>query len=201
MAEWEEKLPPLVREKLARIGKPTPEEKEMMKDTEQLNFLLSEFYKGQLDSEGLWERLKGYKDQGKGSLLKEAQIKLIDSLRLGSAPAEFQKRKEGILAIETLKEAPNTSVLEPTLDSIEELQRRYRDEMQQAYNNLRAQVERNPRLRVEQVKQGQTTVIMQLSVDEAVKRNPQWQNFLSQHERRYGQEFAKITERLKMEVK
>jgi len=32
MSEWEEKLPPIMREKLARIGEITPEEKARMKD-------------------------------------------------------------------------------------------------------------------------------------------------------------------------
>ena len=201
MAEWEEKLPPLIREKLARIGKVTPEEKERMKGSEQLDSILSEFYKGQLDSEGLWKRLKEYKEQGKESLLKEAQMKLVNSISLGNAVADFQKRKGGILAIETLKEDQNTSVLELSLNSLEVLQRRYGEEMQRAHNALKAKVERNSQLRMEQVKQGQTTVIIQLSVEEVVKRNPEWQDFLSRHEKRYGQEFAKAIERLKTEVK
>ena len=107
MAEWEEKFPPLIREKLARIGKVTPEEKERMQGSEQLDSILSEFYKGQLDSEGLWKRLKEYKEQGKESLLKEAQMKLVNSISRGNAVADFQKRKGGILAIETLKEDQN----------------------------------------------------------------------------------------------
>lgn len=201
MGDWKNDLPPIVKDKLARIGEATPEEKQRMKDSERLNSLLSEFYRGRLNSEGLWKRIKELRDKGKGHLLNEAQISLIDSLTLRSAAVEFQKRREGMLAIETLKEDQNTSILELELNSIEGLQKRYRDEMQQAYDNLRAQVERNPQLRMQEVKQGQTTVVMQLSVDEAVKRSSQWQDFLSRHETRYGQEFAKLIERLKMKVK
>ena len=73
--------------------------------------------------------------------------------------------------------------------------------MQQAYNNLKAQVERNPQLRMQQVKQDEATVVMQLSVDEAVKASSEWKNFISYHEKRYSQEFAKATEKLKKEVK
>jgi hypothetical protein len=201
MTEWEEKLPPIVREKLAKVGEPTPEEKEQMKDLEQLNSLLSKFYKGELDPEGLWRRLKEYRGEGKGYLLKEAQIKLMDSLSLGSAPGEFQKRKQGILAVESLKEEQNTPLLELHLNSIEGLQRRHKDEMEQAYNSLKMQVEGNPQLRMQQVKQGQTTIVMQLTVDEAIKINPEWKSFMIEHERRYSQEFAKVIERLKMEAK
>ena len=48
MSEWEEKLPPIMREKLARIGEITPEEKARMKDLDQLTSLLSGFYKGEI---------------------------------------------------------------------------------------------------------------------------------------------------------
>ena len=99
MAEWQEKLPPITRERLARVGETTPEEKQRMKDYEWLDSLISEFYKGQLDPEGLWKRLKEYGHVGKGHLLKEAQTKLMDSLSLGSAAAEFQQRRDGLLAM------------------------------------------------------------------------------------------------------
>jgi len=201
MGDWEDKLSPLARERLARIGDATPEEKEKLKGSEQLHSLLSEFYKGQLDSEGLWRGLRDYRENGKGYLLIEAQMKLIDSIGMASSAAEFQRRKEGVLAIETLKEEQNTSVLEPGMNLIEDLQRRYEEEKQQAYNNLKARIEKNPELRMQQVKQGQNMVITQLSVDEAVKRNPQWQEFLIHHERIYDQEFAKLIDRLKTEVK
>ncbi len=201
MTDWEEKLPPIVRERLAKAGELTSEEKERMKDSERLDSLLSEFYTEELTSEGLWTALKEYGDQGKGQLLKEVQLKLIDSLSFSSGLEEIQKRKEGILAVETLKEQQNTPVLEAGLNSIEQLQRRYGEEVQRAYDELRAQVERDPRLRMEQVKQGQNTAMVQLSADEAVKRNPQWREFLSQHEKRYSEEFARIIEGLKTGAK
>ena len=177
MKDWEEKLSPLMREKLAKIGERTPEEKERMRDQEKIKFILAEFYKGQLDPDGLWQKLK---EEGKPTLLKEAQLNLIGSLSLGSSPVEFQKRRNGILAIETLKEEQNTSVLELNLNSIEGLQKRAEEERNQAYNNFKAQIERNPQLRVRQqqvrTQQGQQmTMISELSVDGAIKQLPQWQ--------------------------
>jgi len=62
-------------------------------------------------------------------------------------------------------------------------------------------VEGNPQLRVKQVQQGQNTMIVQLSVDEAIKQLPQWRDFLSDQEKRYSQEFAKVMEKLKRELK
>ena len=198
MRNWEKDLSPIARERLAKIGELTREEEEKMLDSEKVNFLLSEFYQGQIDPESLWKRLK---EAGKPSLLREAQVRLVDSLSFGSTPAELQRKRGGILAIETLKEEQNTSIIELNLNLMEDLQKRYRAEIEQAYNGIRAEVERNPRLRVKQVQQGQNTMVIQLTVDEAIKQLPQWQAFLSNQEKRYSQEFAKVTEKLKKELK
>jgi len=198
MKNWEEDLPPIARERLARIGGLTQEEKERMIDSEKVNSLLSEFYQGQIDPESLWKRLK---EEGKPSLLREAQVRLVDSLSFESTPTELQRKRDGILAIETLKEEQNTSIVELNLNLAEELQKRYRAEIEQAYNSIRAEVERNPQLRVKQVPQGQNTMVVQLSVDEAIKQLPQWRDFLSDQEKRYNQEFAKVMEKLKKELK
>jgi len=198
MAEWEEKLPPIMREKLARIGEVTPEEKESMKEIELLTSVLSEFYKGKLNPEGLWKKLKEYKDKGKGYLLKEAQVKLLDSLSLAGDATELQKRRRGILAIETIKEDQNTAILEQSLNSIEGLQKRYIEEMEEAYSSLKAQVERNPQLRMQQ---GQNSMVMQLTVEEAIKNSAEWKNFAANHEKGYNQEFAKVVDKLKNELK
>ena len=198
MTDWEKELPPIARERLARIGEFSQEEKEKMVDSERVNSLLSEFYQGQIDTESLWKRLK---EEGRPSLLRETQIRLIDSLSLGSNPAELQRKREGILAIETLKEEQNTSVVELNLNLMEDLQKRHRAEVDQAYNSIRAEVERNPQLRVKQIQQGQSTMVVQLTVDEAIKQLPQWKDFLSNQEERYSQEFSKVTEKLKRELK
>ena len=198
MRNWEKDLPPIARERLAKIGELTREEKEEMIDSDKVNSLLSEFYQGQIDPESLWKRLK---EEGKPSLLREAQMRLIDSLSFGSTPAELQRKRDGILAIETLKEEQNTSIIELNLKLMEELQKRYRVEIEQAYNSIRSEVEGNPQLRLKQVQQGQNTMIVQLSVDEAIKQFPQWQDFLSDQEKRYGQEFAKVMDKLKRELR
>ena len=198
MRNWEKELPPIARERLAKVGELTQEEKEKMVDSDKVNSLLSEFYQGQIDSESLCKRLK---EEGKPSLLREAQMKLVDSLSFGSTPTELQRKRDGILAIETLKEEQNTSVVELNLNLIKDLQKRYKVEIEQAYNGIKAQVEGTPQLRVKQVQQGQNTMIVQLSVDESIKQLPQWREFLSSQEKRYNQEFTKVIEKLKRELK
>lgn len=130
MAEWEEKLPPIMREKLAKIGEATPKEKERMKEQERLDSLLSEFYKGWLDSEGLYQRLKEYQNQGKQLLLKEAQIKLESSFKGKELPIKFEQRSNGTLNIELLeeeevKEKEKDLVLELTSDNFDEAVNKY----------------------------------------------------------------------------
>lgn len=198
MGNWEKDLSPIARERLAKIGELTQEEKEKMLDSEKVNSLLSEFYQGQIDPESLWKKLK---EEGKSSLLREVQARLVDSLSFGSTPAELQRKRDGILAIESLKKEQNTSTIELNLRRIEDLQKRHGAEIEQAYNGIRAEVERNPRLRVKQVQQGQNTMVVQLTVDEAIKQLPQWRDFLSNQEKRYSQEFGRAIERLKRELK
>ena len=198
MRNWENDLSPIARERLARIGQLTPEEEEKMLDSEKVNSLLSEFYQGQIDPERLWKKLK---EEGKPSLLREAQVRLVDSLSFGSTSAELQRKRDGILAIETLKKEQNTSTIELNLKRMEDLQKRYRAEIEQAYKDIRAEVERNPQLRVKQVQQGQNTMVIQLTVDEAIKQLPQWQDFLSNQEKSYSQEFARVIGKLKRELK
>ncbi len=198
MRDWEEDLSPIARQRLAKIGKSTPEEKESMIDSDKVGSLLSEFYRGQISPESLWKKLK---EEGKPSLLRETQVRLLDSLSFGTSPIELQRKRDGILAIETLKEEGNTSAFEQNLNLMDGLQKRYRAEIEQAHNSIRAEVERNPQLRVRQVQQGQGTALIQLSVDEAIKQLPQWRDFLSNQEERYRQEFARVIENLKRELK
>jgi hypothetical protein len=198
MSNWEQDLSPIARERLARLGELTNEEREQMIDSEKVTSLLSDFYQGQINPENLWMRLK---EEGKPSLLKEAQVRLVDSLSFGVPPTELQRKREGILAIESLKQEQNTAAIELNLNRVEELQKRYRAEIDQAYNSIRAEVEKDPRLRMKQVQQGQNTMVVQLTVDEAIKQLPHWQDFLSSQGKRYGEEFAGVKEKLQRQLR
>jgi hypothetical protein len=198
MRDWEKELSPIARQRLAKIGDLTQEEKQKMIDSEKVDSILSGFYQGQIDPESLWMRLK---EEGKPSLLREAQVRLVDSLNFGITPAELRRKRDAILAIESLKKEQNTSAIELNLRRIEDLQKRHGAEIEQAYNGIRAEAERNPRLRVKQVQQGQNAMVVQLTVDEAIKQLPQWRDFLSNQEKRYGQEFGRVIERLRREFK
>lgn len=62
---------------------------------------------------------------------------MIDSLSLGTSQEEFQIRKQGILAVKTLKENPNTAMIESGLHAIETLQKEYGEMEEQVAAVLR----------------------------------------------------------------
>ncbi len=184
-------------EKAAKIGELTPEEKANLKEQEHLKIWLSDFYKGKLDRDNLWQKLKGKNP----SLLKEAQLNLIDSLGLGSTHDEFIIRRDGVLAIETLKEKQMTPTIEQILDSIEILQNEYQDRKEKMADELRAEIERNPQMRLQPVKtpDGRTAFQATLSVEEAVQAR--LSEFLTEHENVYSAEFIRMINRLKQEIR
>jgi len=184
-------------EKAAKIGEFTPEEKALLKEQEELKLLLSEFYRGKLDRNGLWQHLKGKNP----FILKEAQEYLTDSLGLSLTPEELKTRKDGILAIETLKEKQRTPAIEQLLDSIEILLEEYQDRKKGIVDELRAEIERNPQMRLQPVRtpDGRTAFQASLSVDEAVQARVS--EFLAEHEKVYSAEFMRLIHRLKQEIR
>jgi hypothetical protein len=197
MSNWEDNLPPILKAKLEKAGSFTPDERVRLKAKEQIDGILSKFYKGDLDADALWKELRPLKEQGKAAFLREAELAMLDGLSMTSSPAELAKRKKGIIALDSVRGEGNTSALEQSLGSIDLLQAKQKKEQQQAYDQLRTEIERNPQLRVRQIKQGGQTVSAQLSVDEAIKTLPEWQDFLVNHEQQYSEELARIIERVR----
>ncbi|MGD1075980.1 MAG: hypothetical protein ABR903_07890 [Thermodesulfovibrionales bacterium] len=183
-------------EKIREIEALTPEEREEMNDREKLRSLLAAFYRGELSRNQIWEGFKGMKPL----LLKNAQLNMIDSLRPGATPEEFQQRREGILAIEALKELQNTAAIENSLNAIDKLQKEYRDMKERAVEEIRATIKENPQMRVRPVRtpDGRTVLQAAMSIDEAVQER--MAEFLTEHGKRYEAMFAKALERLKKEL-
>ena len=201
MGDWEENLPERMKERLAKLGDVTAEERAQMRLSSQVDEVLSGFFNGELDSDELWKRIKQQKEAGHDFVLKGIQVRIIDSLNLGTVAEELKRRMQALMAIESLKETQNTAALDIAMKSIEGLETVYHDEMQQAYEQIKAEVEKNPQLRMRQVGQGESAMITQLSVDEAVRLIPQWRSFVANHEARYQEEFLRVTARLKQELK
>jgi hypothetical protein len=182
-------------EKADKVGVLSPEEKDMMKDEGKITEILREFFLGKIDSNGLWQKFKG----SKPALLRTAQMNLIDTLSFKSFPEELQSKKKGILAIETLKEQPNTVVIESSLQALELLKKESEEMIVQVTADLRKHIESNPQLRVKQMRapDGRTMQVA-VSVDEAVKAK--LDEYLTQNEEQYANEFSGIIEELKMQI-
>lgn len=184
-------------EKIEEIEVLTPQEREVLKNEERLKVLLADFYKGKLSREDLWEGMRDYSH----NLRVEAQLMMAESIRLGSSEHEYRLRRDGILAIETLKEKQNTLAIETLLSSVEKLQRDYGESKRAAIEELRNAVESNPQLRAIPVRtpDGRTMYQAAMSVDEAVQARIG--EFLSENERRFEAALNQVIVRLKAEMR
>ena len=184
-------------EKADKVGVLSPEEKERMQDDGKTTEILKDFFQGRIDSNSLWQKFRG----SKPAMLRMAQMTLIDSLSMNSLQEQMESRQKGILAIETLKEQPNTVVIESSLNALAVIKKDFEEIKDKVAADLRKHVESNPQLRMKPVKtpDGKTMMQMAVTVDEAVKAK--MDEFLSEHEEQYTNEFSGIIEELKMQIK
>ena len=182
----------IAMEKVNKANKLTPEEKDRIKAEEKIKSLLAKYYKGQITSNDLWQKLKG----NKSSTLREAQSILINSLSFQNSTDEYQIRKNAILAIETLKEDQNISSIESTLNEVNLLKKEYQKKKDEIENILRKEIKKNPKARIKTIKQGDRLAIIQLSMEEALQENIEWKNFITKHEEEYNEKFKSIIEKL-----
>lgn len=184
-------------EKIEEIEVLTPQERERLRDEERLKALLADFYRAKVSREELWSGMKDYSL----TLKVDAQRMMAESIRLGSSEHEYRLRRDGILAIESLKENQNTSALETHLNTVERLQRDYAESKRAAIEELRAAVESNPQLRAMPVRtpDGRTVYQAAMSVDEAVQARIS--EFLAENERRFEAALSQIITRLKAEMR
>jgi hypothetical protein len=186
-------LSPRARERLERIGELSQEEKDKLKNSEELTQLLSDYFTDKLSPENLWMTLKGYKDEGKESMIREAQLSLANALALEISDPDFERCRNGILAVETLRSQGQYLDLERNLNSIQSLRQQYREEKGRAFNALKANIEKQVEMAARQMAQQtgnkRLAVDIQGSAEASVRNSPQWKGFVSRHETEYGSEF------------
>jgi len=190
-------LSPQARERLARIGALSPEENENMMRSSSLDSMLSQYFKGVISSEELWKELKALRDQSGESIAKEAQNKLIDTLRLQMNQADFEQRRSAILAIETMKEDGKYTTLELISNSIESLRQKYQQQKEQAYKQLKAAVERQLQAATQQALKQGMHIDMESSLEANVKASPQWKDFISSHDKANEEIFNSYIDKLR----
>jgi len=190
-------LSPLAKERLAKIGALSPEEMARARRSNELDSKLSQYFQGELSSEDLWKELKSLKDKSDESIVKEAQGKLADTLRLQMSQEDFEQRRSAILALETMKGDGKYSSMELIFNSIESLRQKYTQAKEQAYQQLKAGIEPQLKAITEQaIKQG-LKIDIESSLDANIKNSPQWKEFISEHEKAGGEMFNDYIARLR----
>jgi hypothetical protein len=180
-------------EKASMLDDLTDAEKEAIANKKKLEPAMAGFYKGKSGPEQLWQELK----DGSPSLLKQAQVNLIESLKFNLDVKELQRRCKGIIAVESLKKEQRTSILQQNLKILDTIQHKAETEKNQVFNEFKKAVEGNPQARNKVVEQGGQKVVVKLSVEDAIMQNPQWRQFTTELEKNYEDQFEQAIAALK----
>jgi hypothetical protein len=193
-------LSPLARERLEKAGELSPEEKEKLRHEEELTAILSDFYTGKLNDEGLWTRMKTYIDNGQEELVKEMQIRLVYTLSLGGSDADFNNYSSGILILETLKSPNRYPEIETSIKNIEKTRLEYEDERTRTFNSMKSsigdQVRRAAEQMAEQNRNSAGMVDIESSIEASVRNSQQWRQFVVKYENEYGRKFEDLVNKL-----
>lgn len=104
---------------------------------EELKEIMGPFFKEEMDAEGLWHELEG-KDK---DYLKEAQLMLIESIGLRNSSEQIKRRKEAVVAVESLKESGNTTFFEKQFTQAQSLQQQYQTQKKQLDQQVKQHLE------------------------------------------------------------
>jgi len=125
MTDWEKELSPVVKLRLAELGVTSQEDEKRIKELENLDALLEQFYKGQLDAGALWEKLREFEEPSKQFLLKDAYTKLRNSFKWKGLPIKFKEESDGTLAIMFREEEQEELVIELTDNNFDEAVKKF----------------------------------------------------------------------------
>ena len=125
MTDWEQELSPVVKLRLAELGVTSQEDKKKITELENLDALLEQFYKGQLDAGALWEKLREFEEPSKQFLLKDAYTKLRNSFKWKGLPIKFEEKSDGTLAIIFREGEEEVLVIELTDNNFDEAVRKF----------------------------------------------------------------------------
>lgn len=160
---------------------------------EELKPLMSKYFREEIDAEELWEELK---DKGDDYLAK-AQELIIESLGLRSSDEIFEKRKEGILAIENLKNDPNSSIIEQILSKLNQVENQYQQKREQMEEQFKERMEQQAEMQMKpvQTEDGKTVMKLDSGVDRETQQQMKQQ--IAQLEEQSEQMFTSLVEDLK----
>ena len=96
-------LSPVANEKLNKLDELTAEERSKVHDIENLNALLSVYFKGILDGNSLFAVLKEAEERGQQYLVRSARGRLEGSFMEPKLPFKFSENSSGTLSVEMIK--------------------------------------------------------------------------------------------------
>ena len=190
-------LSPLAKERLARIGNLSPEESKLLEQNKELESLLSQYFTNILTSEDLWNKVKELKDQRDSSIPAQAQVKLLNSLRLQMSDDDLKQRRIAILALETIKNKQKYSEIEMHFNSIESIRKKYAQSKEQGYEQLKSGMEAQLQAAVQQTGRQGVNVDIERSLEANIKNSQQWKTFMSELENNAETMFGELINRLK----
>ncbi len=115
---------------------------------EEIKPILSKFFRDEIDSDELWQEFSGREE----AELKAAQEMIIDTLGLNSNDREIEKRKQGIMALEDLKDSSQVSSVERTMEEVSRVVQQYNTEQERLRDKLKDMLQRQMQ---QQQQQGQ----------------------------------------------
>lgn len=190
-------LSPLAKERLARIGSLSPEESEQLERNRELESLLSQYFTDVITSEDLWGKVKELKEQRDNAIPAQAQIKLLNSLRLQMNNDDLKQRRIAILALETIKDEQKYTTVETYFNSIESIRKKYTQSKEQGYEQLKSGMEAQLHAAVQQASRQGVNVDIDRSLEANVKNSQQWKTFVSELETSAETMFNEVIDKLK----
>lgn len=161
---------------------------------EELKEIMAPFFKEEMDAEGLWHQLEDKEEK----YLKEAQLMLIESIGLRNSSEQIKRRKEAVVAVESLKEGGNTTFFEKQFTQAQSLQQQYQTQKQQLDEQVKQHLEQaqgqgqNPMAAAQGNDQSQGGMNAQMRQQLAQK--------VSEFQEGFNKRFNKLIEKMKAEI-
>ena len=162
---------------------------------EELKEIMAPFFKEEMDAEGLWHKLEGKEK----AYLNEAQLMLIESIGLRNSTDQIKRRKEAVVAVESLKESGNTTLFEKQFTQAQSLQQQYKTQKKQLDEQVKQHLEQaqgqgqNPMAAAQGGNsEGQGGMNAQMRQQLAQK--------VSEFQESYNKRFNKVIDKMKAEI-
>ncbi len=182
----------IAMEKSKKIEKLSSQEMNEIRQQEKIDRILAKYYKDEIEADDLWRHLKDISNK----MLINAQNNFLQSLTFQSNEFEIEKRKNGILAIENLKNDNLTSDIEFSFEQLAKIRTEFKKNKEQLMQILREELERDPQRRFQTFQQDGQIVVKQLSMEEAMEQDEQLKKNLKQLEMQFSKKYNTVKEKI-----